>query len=106
MGTSKSKDKLQHVAQILAELLDNDNDGCPDDAKAFNFLTAGWKTMGRILKPVFLIYHKDEVSSHLGKDWQLILEKAGYYAAQTMGNWEVNPCGTAKLFTSNIFTCY
>ena len=41
VGTAKSKSKMQHAAQILAELLDNDNDGCPDDVKAFGLLAKG-----------------------------------------------------------------
>merc|ERR1712226_1475183 len=99
VGTSKSKGKLQHAAQILAELLDNDNDGCPDDAKAFKLLKAGWEGF----KPVLLVYDKDEVSNHLGNDWSSVIEKAGYYAGQLMGNWEINPCGRAKLFAKG---CY
>ena len=30
-ATFKTSGKLNHVASILAELLDNDNDGCADD---------------------------------------------------------------------------
>ena len=30
-ATEGGKNKLQHVASVLAELIDNDNDGCADD---------------------------------------------------------------------------
>ena len=33
-----SSQKLQHVASILAELLDNNNDGCADDSTVLNKL--------------------------------------------------------------------
>ena len=32
--------KLNHVASILAELIDNDNDGCADDLAALNTILA------------------------------------------------------------------
>ena len=33
-----SAEKLNHAASILAELLDNDNDGCADDPKVLSKL--------------------------------------------------------------------
>ena len=104
VGTAKSKSKMQHAAQILAELLDNDNDGCPDDVKAFGLLAKGSSEHleGKVLKPVLLIYDKNDVTDHLGNDAHTIIENSGYYVGQLMGNWEVNPCGRSKLFTSNV----
>ena len=47
-ATEGGRNKLQHVASILAELLDNDNDGCADDpnvlAKILKPLQKGRKT--------------------------------------------------------------
>ena len=97
VGTDKSKSKMQHAAQILAELLDNDNDGCPDDANAFGFLAKEWPRTAALL-----IFDKPKVSDHLGDDYHEVIMDAGYYVGQLMGNWEVNPCGRSKLFTSNV----
>merc|ERR1711997_1391031 len=36
IGTQAAKSKLSHVATVLAELLDNDNDGCVDDPNIMN----------------------------------------------------------------------
>ena len=36
IGTQKAKSKLSHVATVLAELLDQDNDGCVDDPNIMN----------------------------------------------------------------------
>ena len=36
IGTQAAKSKLSHVATVLAELLDNDNDGCVDDPNVMN----------------------------------------------------------------------
>merc|ERR1711988_1746692 len=69
VATNKSKHKLQHVAQVLAELIDNDNNGCPDDAKAFNLLVTGIRMSagGALKKPVFLISDTvDGPKKHLG----------------------------------------
>ena len=41
-ATEGGRNKLQHVASILAELLDNDNDGCADDPNV----------LAKILKPL------------------------------------------------------
>ena len=50
------RNKLQHVASILAELLDNDNDGCADDPNV----------LAKLLKPLdkskktFLLPNKED----------------------------------------------
>ena len=36
IGTQKAKSKLSHVATVIAELLDQDNDGCVDDPNIMN----------------------------------------------------------------------
>ena len=36
IGTQGAKSKLSHVATVLAELFDQDNDGCVDDPNVMN----------------------------------------------------------------------
>ena len=55
-ATEGGRNKLQHVASILAELLDNDNDGCADDPNV----------LAKLLKPLdkskktFLLPNKED----------------------------------------------
>ena len=91
VATNKSKFKLQHVAQVLAELLDNDNDGCPDDAKAYKKLVNGIVQQGKTKKPVIIISDTMEGAGiHFGdKTQEIVLENAGYYFAQGLSIPEV-----------------
>ena len=50
------RNKLQHVASILAELLDNDNDGCADDP---NVLAKLLKPLDKA-KKTFLLPNKED----------------------------------------------
>jgi len=105
VATQKAKSKLQHAAQVLAELLDNDNDGCPDDAKAYKALVKGYDQSGsgRFSKPILLITDTmDGPSKHLGDNYHSVLEKAGYYQGQTVSFVEIHPkCTKAKTFYYN-----
>lgn len=107
VATNKSRFKLQHVAQVLAELIDNDNDGCPDDAKAFKILVEGIEMdSGEPKKPVFLISDNGDghegAQNHLGDSLHEVLENAGYYPAQYLSIPEVKPhCTHAQTFTAN-----
>ena len=101
VATNKSKFKLQDVAQVLAELLDNDNDGCPDDAKAYKKLVNGIVQQGKTKKPVIIISDTMEgAGKHFGdKTQEIVLENAGYYFAQGLSIPEVEgKCTRAKVF--------
>ena len=58
-ATEGGKNKLQHVASILAELLDNDNDGCADDP---NVLAQLLKPLDKKTRKTFLLLNKQGVS--------------------------------------------
>ena len=55
-ATEGGRNKLQHVASILAELLDNDNDGCADDP---NILVKLLKPLDKG-KKTFLLPNKED----------------------------------------------
>ena len=54
-ATEGGRNKLQHVASILAELLDNDNDGCADDP---NVLAQLLKPLDKKTRKTFLLLNK------------------------------------------------
>ena len=69
-ATSKwSAEKLNHVASILAELLDNDEDGCADDPKVLNWILTD---IDGLSAAVLLPNNEDDVESA-----EPILEAAG-----------------------------
>ena len=59
LGTQKAKSKLSHVATVLAELLDNDNDGCVDDPNMMTALQAYLEDMGGFKGTIFVQEVKD-----------------------------------------------
>ena len=59
LGTNKAKSKLSHVATVLAELLDNDNDGCVDDPNMMTALQAYLEDMGGFKGTIFVQELKD-----------------------------------------------
>ena len=59
LGTNKAKSKLSHVATVLAELLDNDNDGCVDDPNMMTTLQAFLEDMGGFKGAIFVQEVKD-----------------------------------------------
>ena len=59
LGTNKAKSKLSHVATVLAELLDNDNDGCVDDPNMMTALQAYLEDMGGFKGTIFVQEVKD-----------------------------------------------
>jgi len=85
-----STQKLNHVASILAELLDQDEDGCADDQ---GVLTALTRVENNLRKSVILPTNIDDNVAYA------TLEAAGYYPAQGLGETETRPECTGLHFT-------
>ena len=73
-----SGNKLNHVASILAELLDNDNDGCADDPNVLKNIIK--KTVGDNLRKAMVLPNKDDVSQATFE----AVGKAGFLTGQTL----------------------
>lgn len=85
MGSGISDAKFQHIAHMLAQMLDNDHDGCPDTPEVVTWLAK---------KKVVQWFGKDENST---PDHEAI-EKAGYSVGSALlFDKEVNPkCAGTK----------
>ena len=81
----KSGNKLNHVASILAELLDNDNDGCADDPNVLKNIIK--KTVGDNLRKAMVLPNKDDVSQATYEG----VGKAGFLTGQTLFLYETLP---------------
>ena len=97
-----SGNKLNHVASILAELLDNDNDGCADDSNVLkNIITKSeyndyndynddneyYPTGATALRKAIVLPNEDDVS-HATLE---AVEKAGFLPGQYLFLYETHP---------------
>jgi len=85
-ATEGGKNKLQHVASVLAELIDNDNDGCADDPNVLAKLLEPFDENG---KKTFRLQDKvdDELSDKAGED----IFNAGYRDVMMVAEEETHP---------------
>ena len=67
-ASEDGRNKLQHVASIVAELIDNDNDGCADDPNVLAKLLKPYQNM----KNTFIL--QDKVEGGILEDEQFILQ--------------------------------
>jgi len=112
LGTQKAKSKLSHVATVLAELLDNDNDGCVDDPNMMTALQAFLKDMGGFKGTIFVQEVKDVpegVQELMGPaavlggelNAEKLLNKAKLFTLQQLQPFEIKPqCTKAKQYTA------
>ena len=87
IATSKfyKSGKLNHVASILAELLDNDSDGCVDDPNVLRNILTKWDGMRRtIILP-------DDVSVSIPDASITAMETKGFVIMQNEGEAETIP---------------
>jgi len=89
----KKKSKLNHVASVLAALLDNDNDGCIDDPNVERnilekYVPAGASSTAKGLKKSVILPDNAEISTDAATT---AAEKIGYFFGQTLGKGETIP---------------
>jgi hypothetical protein len=87
-----STQKLNHVASVLAELLDQDEDGCADDQLVLTALTRVDTDGGQ---GVALL----PTNEHDAESGISIMEKAGYYIVTVEGEDETRPECSGLNFT-------
>ena len=87
-----SAQKLNHVASIMAELLDQDEDGCADDQRVLNALT----TVENNLRNSVILPTDIDDDDNLA---YARIEAAGYYEGQRLGETETKPECTGIHFT-------
>ena len=93
----KSGNKLNHVASILAELLDNDNDGCADDPNVLKNIITNisdeyeydeyYPTGLTALRKAIFLPNKDDVSQATLE----AVEEAGFLPGQALFLYETHP---------------
>lgn len=100
VATNKAKGKIQHVASVLAELLDNDSDGCADDPNVLKNLLSGTQIHGYKNRKyvIFLELPGPDQKNPgvIGKNWTKKAAKAGYIAGQQLALDEILPKCAAK----------
>jgi len=89
----KESGKLNHVASILAALLDNDNDGCIDDPNVERnilekYVPAGASSTTIGLKKTVILPDNADISTDAAS---IAAEKLGYFFGQTLGKGETIP---------------
>ena len=90
-----SKKKLNHAASVLAELLDQDEDGCADDQKVLKQLNLVDASQG-IDKVVVLLPTKED-DAESGNE---IMANAGYSVGQVLAENETKPKCSGLKFTA------
>ena len=89
-----SKEKLNHVASVLAELLDQDEDGCADDPLVLNEILL--RKNGNLNVAVLLPTRFDDVAI---EDAEIALRDAGYFIGTLEAEDETRPDCTGLNFT-------
>jgi len=90
-NNAKNKAKFEHVGSILAELLDNNNDGCVDDPNVHrNLLVKAKKAtkegFGKGFKPAVMLLETQQIPE-MDKE----LMTLGYFPKKTMGLLDCEP---------------
>ena len=89
-----SEEKLNHVSSILAELLDQDEDGCADDQSVLKEITT--YENGGLSASALLPTLQDDVDS----ETERIMRKAGYFIATVEAEDETIPECSGLNFTA------
>merc|ERR1712241_208019 len=85
-ATEGGKNKLQHVASVLAELIDNDNDGCADDPNVLAKLLS--KVNGNKKRTFYL---QDKAQNDVSQQTIQSMLKAGFQPVQMVAADETHP---------------
>jgi len=95
IGTQAAKSKLSHVATVLAELLDNDNDGCVDDPNIMNAMLKQMKDTNKN----FAIFVQSEDLDSINFN---LLNQAKIQLVQFLQPFEIKPeCTNSGTFTGS-----
>ena len=83
---------MQHVASVLAELIDNDNDGCADDTAALtkllsNSIVKNQPFSGK--KPCLLLLDGDQTN-----EMDIEVKSKGYYGRKSMYLYDIQVKGS------------
>ena len=94
----ENSDKLNHVASIMAELLDQDSDGCVDDPNVLRNILEKWKADGSNIKvqAAMVLNNKSPVPKGAKK----AMKEKGFHYAQELFFGGVKPKCSGLNFTT------
>ena len=82
----ENSDKLNHVASIMAELLDQDGDGCADDPNVLRNILTKVTKYGHAGRPSMILPNKSATKAQM-----MAMMTKGFFPAQNLNFGEIKP---------------